>query len=43
MSHIIHVSEILMLTTVYHHYEVSSEVNPQYFLHLILHLLLRFI
>jgi hypothetical protein len=31
-----------MLTIVYHHYEVSSEVNTLYFLHLILLLLLRF-
>jgi hypothetical protein len=39
-SHIIYVSEIPMLTMVYHHYEVSGEINSLYLLHFILLLLL---
>jgi hypothetical protein len=41
MSHIIHVSEILMLNTIYHYYAVSGEINPVYLLQLFLLLLLR--
>lgn len=28
MSHIIFISEILMLNAIYHYYEVSGEVSP---------------
>jgi hypothetical protein len=42
MSHIIHVSEILMLNAIYHYYEVSGKTNFLDFLHTILSLLLYF-
>jgi len=42
MSHIIHVSEILMLNAIYHYYEVSGEINSLHLLDTILLLLLCF-
>jgi hypothetical protein len=39
-SHIINVSEVLMLNAIYHYYKVSGEINFLYLLHTILLLLL---